>query len=82
MFIEFYASSVYYQLSRVVTGTNLVDMEAAVTSPSGKTERCEIAKLDEGVYSIKFVPKELGVHTVHVKHKGLHIPGTSVIVIG
>lgn len=57
-------------------GTNLVDMEAAVTNPSGQTERCEIHKLDEGHYSIKFVPREMGVHTVHVKHKGLHIPGS------
>lgn len=51
-------------------------MEASVTSPSGVTELCEIIELEEGHYSIKFVPKEIGIHTVSVKHKGLHIPGS------
>ena len=46
-----------------------------MTSPSGVTEMCEILELEEGHYSIKFVPKEMGVHTVSVKHKGMHISG-------
>ena len=46
-----------------------------MTSPSGVTERCSIEDLGRGQYSIKFVPKELGVHTVSVKHLGVHIPG-------
>ena len=50
-------------------------MEAMVTSPSGVTEMCDILELEEGHYSIKFVPKEMGVHTVSVKHKGMHISG-------
>ena len=56
-------------------GTNAYDMEAVVTSPSGVTEMCDIVDLENGHYSIKFVPKEMGVHTVSVKHRGLHIPG-------
>jgi len=40
------------------------------------TEMCDIKELEEGHYSIKFVPKEMGIHTVSVKHKGLHIPGS------
>jgi filamin len=51
-------------------------MEASVTSPSGLTEICDVIDLGEGHYSIKFVPKEMGVHTVSVKHKGIHIPGS------
>lgn len=39
------------------------------------TELCEVTSLDESHYSIKFVPKEMGVHTVSVKHKDMHIPG-------
>ena len=50
-------------------------MEASVMSPSCKTEVCDVIDVGEGHYSIKFVPKEMGVHTVSVKHKGIHIPG-------
>lgn len=50
-------------------------MTASVTSPSGVTELCDIISLDDNHYSIKFVPKEMGVHTVSVKHKDMHIPG-------
>ena len=55
-------------------------MEASVTSPSGVTQRCDILDLEEGHYSIKFVPKEMGIHTVSVKHKGMHIPGMIVLI--
>ena len=44
-------------------------MEASVMAPSGVTEMCEILDLQDGHYSIKFVPKEMGIHTVSVKHK-------------
>lgn len=37
---------------------------------------CDINQIEDGHYSIKFVPKEMGIHTVSVKHKGLHIPGS------
>lgn len=50
-------------------------MEAALTSPSGKTELCEIKDLEAALYHIKFQPAEEGVHTVSLKHKGLHISG-------
>ncbi len=46
-----------------------------MTSPSGVTERCDIIDIEQGHYSIKFVPREMGIHTVSVKHKGMHIPG-------
>lgn len=56
-------------------GTSPFDMTASVTNPSGITELCDIVSLDDNHYSIKFVPKEMGVHTVSVKHKDMHIPG-------
>ena len=46
-----------------------------MTSPSGMTEICDIQDLGTSQYSIKFVPKEMGIHTVSVKHRGMHIPG-------
>ena len=59
----------------LTVGTNRYDMEASVTSPSGATEMCDIQDLGTSQYSIKFVPKEMGIHTVSVKHRGMHIPG-------
>ncbi|CAH1784407.1 unnamed protein product [Owenia fusiformis] len=64
------------ELSLKIPGTSPFDMEAAVTSPSGVTELCEINDLGDCHYSIKFVPKEMGIHTVSVKHRGMHIPGS------
>ena len=46
-----------------------------MTSPSGVTEMCDIQDLGMSQYSIKFIPKEMGIHTVSVKHRGMHIPG-------
>ncbi|VEL37950.1 unnamed protein product [Protopolystoma xenopodis] len=51
-------------------------MTATVTSPSAFTEKCDILDLGDSNYSIKFVPKEMGVHTVAVRHRGAHIPGS------
>jgi len=56
----------------------LKDLTACVTSPSGVTDDCEISEVSDGQYCIKFVPQELGVHTVSVKHRGFHIPGLLV----
>ncbi|KAK7101853.1 hypothetical protein V1264_020173 [Littorina saxatilis] len=64
------------ELSLKIPGTSPFDMTASVKSPSGLTELCDIVSLDDNHYSIKFVPKEMGVHTVSVKHKEMHIPGS------
>lgn len=53
-----------------------MEMVASVTSPTGVTELCDIVDRSEDRYTIKFVPKEMGVHTICIKHKGLHIPGS------
>jgi filamin len=64
------------ELSLKIPGTKLADMEASVTSPAGVTQTCDIQEVDNSHYSIKFIPTEMGVHTVSVKHRGLHIPGS------
>lgn len=46
-----------------------------MTSPGGVTEAAEINEVEDGLYAVHFVPKELGVHTVSVKYKDIHIPG-------
>ena len=58
-----------------IPGTEPLDMEALLTAPNGKSELCEIRDLPEDLYDIKFKPTEEGVHTVSLKHKGLHISG-------
>jgi filamin len=60
----------------VIPGCDPLDMEAILASPSGKSELCTIRDLPGHIYDIKFVPKEEGVHTVSLKHKGLHIAGS------
>ncbi|XP_061187564.1 filamin-A-like isoform X11 [Saccostrea echinata] len=77
--VAFFARCAQYQEEtqiQTTTGTSPFDMTASVTSPSGVTELCDIVSLDDNHYSIKFVPKEMGVHTVSVKHKDMHIPGS------
>lgn len=41
-------------------------------------EDAEINEVEDGLYAVHFVPKELGVHTVSVKYKDIHIPGQCI----
>lgn len=56
-------------------GITSFDLSATVTSPGGVTEDAEINEVKDGLYAVHFVPKELGIHTVSVKYKDIHIPG-------
>lgn len=47
-----------------------------MTSPSGKTHEAEIVEGENHTYCIRFVPAEMGMHTVSVKYKGQHVPGS------
>lgn len=40
------------------------------------TEDAEVKEVEDGLYSVHFVPKELGIHTVSVRYKDMHIPGS------
>ncbi|XP_034019749.1 filamin-C isoform X3 [Thalassophryne amazonica] len=52
------------------------EMMAQVTSPGGKTEEAEIIKGEDSAYSVRFIPQEMGAHTVNVKYRGQHVPGS------
>uniref|UniRef100_A0A3B3T694 Filamin C n=1 Tax=Paramormyrops kingsleyae TaxID=1676925 RepID=A0A3B3T694_9TELE len=52
------------------------EMTAQVTSPGGKTEDAEIIEGEDSTYSVRFVPQEMGPHTVNVKYRGQHVPGS------
>ena len=62
-------------LCDVNTGTQPLDMEAILTSPTGKSEACEVRDTAGHVYDIRFVPEEDGLHAVSIKYKGIHIAG-------
>ncbi|XP_070610613.1 filamin-C isoform X3 [Erythrolamprus reginae] len=51
-------------------------MTAQVTSPSGKMSEAEIIEGEDSAYSVRFVPHEMGSHTVNVKYRGQHVPGS------
>ncbi|KAM4747093.1 filamin-C isoform 4-T4 [Rhinophrynus dorsalis] len=52
------------------------DMTAQVTSPSGQIADAEIIDGEDSTYSVRFVPQEMGAHTVSVKYRGQHVPGS------
>ncbi|KAK5896389.1 hypothetical protein CgunFtcFv8_009994 [Champsocephalus gunnari] len=47
------------------------EMTAQVTSPGGKTEDAEIIRGEDSAYSVRFVPQEMGAHTVRAGGTGL-----------
>ncbi|CAG2176229.1 unnamed protein product, partial [Oppiella nova] len=64
------------KLTFKIPGTSAFDMAAKVGSPSGEVEDASITDMDDCLYAVHFVPKEVGVHTVSVRYKDIHIPGS------
>ncbi|XP_011497813.1 PREDICTED: filamin-A [Ceratosolen solmsi marchali] len=64
------------KLTFKMPGITSFDLAATVTSPGGITEDAVVKEVDDGLYAVAFVPKELGVHTVSVRYKDIHIPGS------
>uniref|UniRef100_A0A8C0X407 Calponin-homology (CH) domain-containing protein n=1 Tax=Castor canadensis TaxID=51338 RepID=A0A8C0X407_CASCN len=52
------------------------DMSAHVTSPSGRVTEAEIVPMGKNSHCVRFVPQEMGVHTVSVKYRGQHVTGS------
>ncbi|NXQ34455.1 FLNC protein, partial [Alaudala cheleensis] len=52
------------------------ELTAQVLSPSGQRREAEVVPGGAGVYSVRFVPQETGAHTVSVKFRGQHVPGS------
>uniref|UniRef100_A0A671M2C9 Filamin-C-like n=1 Tax=Sinocyclocheilus anshuiensis TaxID=1608454 RepID=A0A671M2C9_9TELE len=51
-------------------------MTAQVTSPGGNVVDTEIVDSGNSTYRVRFVPAEMGSHTVNVKYRGEHVPGS------
>ncbi|XP_055935732.1 filamin-A-like isoform X2 [Argiope bruennichi] len=57
-------------------GTNAFDMAAKVTNPTGVTDDAVITDMEDCLYGVYFTPKEPGIHTISVRCKDIHIPGS------
>ena len=57
-------------------GVSALDLSAAVASPGGVVEDASISEMADSLHAVKFVPKELGIHTVSVRYRDVHIPGS------
>lgn len=33
-------------------------------------------RFDDDVHSVRFMPRENGIHSIHIKYDGIHIPGS------
>ncbi|XP_064417245.1 filamin-C isoform X3 [Latimeria chalumnae] len=66
----------FSNISRQEGEASSQEMTAQVTSPMGKTEDAEIIDGEDSTYSVRFIPKEMGPHTVIVKYRGQHVPGS------
>lgn len=66
------------KLSFKMPGVTAFSLTSTVTSPgvNGVTEDAEVQEAEDGLYAVYFIPKELGIHTVSVRYKEMHIPGS------
>ena len=64
------------RLTFKMPGIFVDDLEAMVTSPSGKSTKAHVSEEEEGLYAVNFVPHELGIHTVTVRYRDVDIPGS------
>ncbi|XP_029007336.1 filamin-B isoform X2 [Betta splendens] len=63
-------------LSLKIPAIDLQDVTAEVTSPSGARHPADLEAVGNNTYCVRFVPKEMGVHSVSVRYRGVHVPGS------
>uniref|UniRef100_A0A8C4EKZ8 Filamin B n=1 Tax=Dicentrarchus labrax TaxID=13489 RepID=A0A8C4EKZ8_DICLA len=63
-------------LSGLVLAGGSRDVTAEVTSPSGASQPAELVAAGNDTYCVRFVPTEMGVHSVSVRYRGVHVPGS------
>lgn len=52
------------------------NLDAKVVAPTGTEDDCFIQLIDTDNYSVRFYPRENGIHSIHTKFNGVHIPGS------
>lgn len=60
----------------VFAAIDMQDVTAEVTSPSGSKQPAELVPAGKDTYCVRFVPTEMGVHSVSVRYRGVHVPGS------
>ncbi|XP_076600524.1 filamin B a isoform X2 [Chaetodon auriga] len=63
-------------LSLKIPAIDMQDVTAEVTSPSGTSQPAELVAVGNDTYCVRFVPTEMGVHSVSVRYRGVHVPGS------
>ncbi|XP_060897717.1 filamin-B isoform X1 [Labrus mixtus] len=63
-------------LSLKIPAIDMHDVTAEVTSPSGARQPAELVSAGNDTYCVRFVPTEMGVHSVSVRYRGVHVPGS------
>ncbi|KAJ4940293.1 hypothetical protein JOQ06_026602 [Pogonophryne albipinna] len=59
-----------------VEAIDMQDVSAEVSSPSGARQPAELVAAGNDTYCVRFVPTEMGVHSVSVWYRGAHVPGS------
>lgn len=49
-------------------------LDGKVISPSGQEDDCFLSKIDDDQWAFRFIPRENGVHRLHIRLDGQHIP--------
>ncbi|XP_058717511.1 filamin-A isoform X1 [Poecile atricapillus] len=60
--------------------SDLSQLSASVTAPSGRKEPCQLKRLRDGHLGISFVPHEVGQHLVHVSRGGQPLSRSPIAV--
>ncbi|KAM4583192.1 filamin B a isoform 1-T1 [Fundulus diaphanus] len=63
-------------LNLKIPAMDMQDITAEATSPSGTSQPAELVSMGNDTYCVRFVPTEMGVHSVAVKYRGVHVPGS------
>lgn len=51
------------------------EITGKVHMPSGKKATPEIVDNKDGTVTVRYAPTEVGLHEMHIKYMGSHIPG-------
>lgn len=49
---------------------------AQLVTPAEAEDDCFISAIDADLYTVRFLPHDNGIHYIHVKFNGVHIPGS------
>lgn len=55
-------------------------LDGKVVAPSGAEDDCFLMNIDEDQWSLRFMPRENGIHRIHVRFNGVHIPESPFVL--